>query len=206
MRGTWPSVSSPASFEVLLAVSQRLEDDFIDEDMSELQMGDRNVTNRTVTVRGRHRDRAVVLQYADFYSAAINPLAPAVFERNVLELFVSAPRLTFEGTCRSRSVWDKFLRLLGAGGLEGDAPLFEVCRVDATDQGNPASLRHRPFADRLQQMAQRPGCRRVTMQAGAGVGPLVMWDGHGTSPDAVVAWLDQTVLLAASLDERATPA
>ena len=195
----WPEMSSSATFEVLHAVSRSLEDDFIDEDMSELQMGKQNVTNRMVTVRGRHRGRAVVLQYADFHSETINPLAPAIFERNVLELFVAQPRVTFEGTCRDRSPWDKFLRLFGAGGLKGDTAVFDACRVDATDQGNTACLNHRPFADLLQQVAQSPSCMRVKMQAGAGVGPLLRWTGR-TSPEAVLASLDQAVRLAATLD------
>jgi hypothetical protein len=193
-------MSSPASFEVLHAVSQRLADDFIDEDMSEIQMGNREVMNRTVTVRGRHRDRGVVLQYSDFFSEVIDPLKPAIYERNVLELFVTQPRITFEGTCRDRTLWDKLARFFGGGGLKGDADVFDACRIDATDAGNVACLMHRPFSDLLQQMAQRPGCRRVKMQAGAGVGPVLSFYSRATNPDAIMTWLDQGAALAATLD------
>ena len=199
MRVRISQLSSPASFEVLHAVSRRLEDDFIDEDMTEVETERQTVTNRVVTVRGRHRGRAVVLQYSDFYSEAISPLTRATFERQVLELFVAQPRITFEGTCRSRSPRDRILRLFGGGGLKGDGPVFEVCRIDATGEGNPSCMQHRPFAALLQQMALEPSCLRVKLQAGAGVGPLLRWAGTG-SPEAVITSLDQAVSLAESLD------
>jgi hypothetical protein len=191
-------MSSAIVFEVLHEVCKRLDDDFIDEDMSEIDMGRHQVTNRSITVRGRHRGRAVVLQYADYWSEAISPLLPPVYERNILEVFVAQPRVSFEGTCRARGAMDKVGRWFGRGGLKGEHRVFESTRIDPTEPSSTACLVHPAFGDALERIATSDHCRRVKLQAGSGVGLFLGWQ-HLSSQD-VIGWVDRMHLLAATLD------
>lgn len=193
-------MSSPASFDVLHEVSKGLADDFIDEDQSQIEIGRQSVTNRTVTVRGRYRDRSLVIQYADFWSESISAVAPAAFERNVLEIFVAQSRVTFDGTCKERGVFDKIARWFGGGGLKGDHAVFERTRIDADGTRNMACLLYAPFADALAEMGEDPACLRVKLQAGSGAGPLLDWRGERSSPAEVFAWIDRTIGMIATLD------
>lgn len=198
MRG----VSSPRSFEVLLAVSRELDDDFIDEDISDVQRAseDRTVSNRTITVRGKRRGRAVVLCYQDYYSNNIDPRAPSIYEHQVLEVFAAQPSVSFEGACRRRGGLDRAARWVGLGGATGPHPIFERLRIDAEAEGNDASFHQPGFPGALESLVLRPEVKRVLLQAGTGLCAVVGWSGHGSSPEHTLALVDEVCGVAATLD------
>ena len=150
-------MSSARSFEVLLAVSRLLEDDFIDEDICDVQEQDgrntQTVSNRTITVRGKREGTPVVLCYQDYYSTNVSPRALPSYEHNVLEVFVAQPRVTFEGTVRMRAWHDRLLFWIGAGGSKGPHPIFSRLRVDAEGVSSPACFDHPGFAPALEALA-----------------------------------------------------
>lgn len=195
-------MSSPASFEVLLEVSRALDDGFIDEDIAEIHKGNRNppVSNRTITVRGKRRGRGLVLTYQDYYSTSISPRVPALYEREILEVFAAQPRLSFEGTCRRRSRLDRLARVFGAGGSKGSHAIFERLRLDAEGAAGEASFHQPGFAAALEQLARRRDVQRVLLQAEAGLTAVVRWSGRGSSAAFVLGLVEAVVGVAATLD------
>jgi hypothetical protein len=196
-------MSSPVSFEVLLAVSRQLEDDFIDEDIMLVEpakgRGAETPSNRTITVRGRREGQALVLCYQDYYSTNSNPVAPAVYERNVLEVFVAQPKISFEGVCQRRGVLDKVARWFGGGGLRGPHPIFERMRLDQEEAGGSELFECAAFCDGLERIASAYDTKRVLLQAGSGLTAVTHWVAQGSSPEAVLALVDDIRAVTATL-------
>lgn len=185
-------MSSPRSFEVLLAVSRLLEDDFIDEDISQVDRAgeDQPVTNRTVTVRGKREGTPLVLCYQDLYSTNFNPRAIQTYEANVLEIFVAQPRVTFEGTIAPRGRIGRWLFFFGVGGSKGPHPIFSRLRVDAEGESSPACFDVPGFAGGIEGMLRRPDVLRVQLQAQSGIAAVTkMFPGHAT-PQQVIGMVD----------------
>lgn len=194
-------MSSSASFELLYELSKQLEDGLIDEDVQDMTEGrsNRHVMNRVITTRGRHRGRGVVVQYADYYSESFDSLSMSGHEVRVIEMFVAQPRVTFEGKCTARGLMGKLARLVGSGGLNGPHPLFDRCWVSQADGGNATCLSNAGFADTLVELAHQDACKRINLQAGGGLAPILQY-GQAWSSGAAMHWLNQTVDAAETLD------
>jgi hypothetical protein len=197
-------MSSPASFEVLLAVSRELDDDFIDEDINDIEQGgrehSRSLSNRVITVRGKRHGQALVLSYQDYYSASFNPRSLPIYERNVLEVFAAQPKVSFEGRCKRRGLLDKLARMFGGGGITGPHPLFESLRLDAEGEPNLANFHQPGFPAALEQLTRRYDVERVLLQAGAGLSAVVHWSGQRSTAAEVLELVDQVRAVTATLD------
>ena len=196
-------MSSPAAFEHLLAVSRMLQDDFIDEDISDVQQGSgsasRTVSNRTITVRGKLRGRALVISYQDLYTTSFSATAPALYEANILEIFAAQPHVSFEGTCRQRNLLDKIGRFFGAGGNKGSHPIFSRMRVDV-EEGTGQCLKWVEFPKALEKLALLPVVRRVNLQRGSGLAAIVPWHAAHSSADFVMSIVEEVCRAASTLD------
>lgn len=197
------AMASPTAFEVLLAASRELDDDFIDEDMSEINLqGNDNhvVLNRTITVRGKRHGQGVVMQYQDYYSTSTNPRRIPIYEREVLEVFVAQTKVSFEGTCRQRGWLDKLLRVVGAGGAKGSHAIFETLRLDAEAERQEANFHQPGFATALERLTLRPSVKRVLLQAGTGLTAVTRWSSSRSSASVVLELVDRVRDVAISLD------
>lgn len=196
-------MSSSASFEVLLETSRQLEDDFIDEDIQEMQEGGgrntRTVMNRMITVRGKRQGQPIVLSYADFYSTSFSPTAIPVYERRVLEVFVAQPKITFEGTCRERGMLDNVARWFGAGGTKGPHPIFSRMRMDAERGCDADNFQERPFGDALEALARRAAVKRVLLMAGSGLTAVTSFVAQGATAESVLRLVDDVRAVTATL-------
>ena len=196
-------MSSAASFEVLLAVSRQLQDDFIDEDIQEMQEGSgrnsRTVLNRMITVRGKRQGQPIVLSYADFYSTSFSPTAIPVYERRVLEIFVAQPKVTFEGTCRERGAIDNVARWFGGGGTKGPHPIFTRMRMDAEPGCTPDNFEDRAFGDALEALASRHEVKRVQLLAGSGLTAITSFSAEAATPESVLRLVDDVRAVTATL-------
>lgn len=195
-------MSSPRSFEILLAVSRMLEDELIDEDISDVTEGDNSqtVSNRTITVRGKRQGTPVVLCYQDLYSTNFNPRARPSYERNVLEIFVAQPRVTFEGTLRPCGWHDRMLRWIRVGANRGPHPIFSRLHVTSDDdESSPACFDHPGFAEAVEAMVLRPEVLRVQLQLGSGITVVTRLHPGHSSPPQVMHMLDEVRTVAAVL-------
>jgi hypothetical protein len=196
------AMASPTSFAVLLAASRELDDDFIDEDMSEIDLhGDHDhvVLNRTVTVRGKRNGQAIVMQYQDYYSTSINPRRIPIYEREVLEVFVAQTKVSFEGTCRQRGWLDKLLRVFGAGGAKGSHAIFETLRLDAEAESRETNFHQPGFPTALERLTLCPTVKRVLLQADTGLTAVARWSPR-FSASLVLELVDRVRAVAISLD------
>lgn len=160
----------PVLYDVMLQLSRSLTDEYIDERQEEVEIyhGNRRrlVTNHTVFVRGATGGRALVVSYHDYYFLDLHSQA---YLRDILEVFVAADHLGFEGECRRRGVLDRIARWFGGGGLRGPHSVFDACRVDQAEACPLVDFERPEFAARLQAMSGRDDCVKVQLQARTGV-------------------------------------
>lgn len=197
-------MSSSASFDHLLAVSRLLEDDFIDEDIQDIQRGSgsnaRKITNRMITVRGKHHGRPLVLSYQDYYTTNFNPNAPEAYELNILEVFATQRHVSFEGRIRQRNVFDKIGRWFGMGGTKGQHPIFSRMRVDV-EEGSAECFGWVDFPPALEKLALRHDVGRVTLQVGSGLTAIASWNADRSSAQYVMELVDEVCAVAGTLDQ-----
>ncbi|MCA9694568.1 MAG: hypothetical protein R3A51_02695 [Nannocystaceae bacterium] len=189
---------SNRAFEVLLEVSRALEDDFIDEDHSEVSIGAgehaHEVPNRTITVRGRREGQAILIFFQDYHEESFSAVSFKSFERDILEIFVAQPRVAFEGRCRHRALWDRLASLVGRGGLSGAHALYERHRVDG--EGPPLEGR---FADALVDLMGLGLVRRIVLQAASGLTLVLHWRGE-TDANHLLGVIDRVRAAASTLE------
>jgi len=194
---------SVAAFNTLLEVSRLLEDDFIDEDISEVEMGGgdstHTVSNRTVTVRGEREGQPLVLSYQDYYSTNFNPHAASIYEHSILEMFIAQPKVCFEGTCKRRGFFGRLARWFGRGGARGPHPIFDRLRLDSDGPANVANFHDESFPDALEKLMLRPDVKRILLQAGGGLSAVVVWQVPSPSADFVLALIDEVRSVANTL-------
>ncbi len=94
--------------------SQKLDEDFFDEDQSEIDIGSgdgsRTVSNHVVTVRGKLEGQGLVLMYHDYHVEGFQ--VPTV-RRHLFDVFVVDKSVKFDGKIKTAGFLDKMLRAIG---------------------------------------------------------------------------------------------
>lgn len=126
-----------AAFEVLYEWSKTLQDDHIDEDQQEIEQNNRTVTSRSITVRGRRDDVAIVVHYDDLYNTSSFTSRVPVYKPHILEFFRTDNHIPFSGELKRKGLWQK---LFGGGLKPNNHQLFQKYMLVAEERNADLSL------------------------------------------------------------------
>lgn len=190
---------SASIYETMLAFSRTLTDEHIDERQEAVTVtvgkNQKSIMNYNVHVRGELDGRALVVSYHDYYFVNMRS---SEHLRDILEVFVAADHLCFEGECRQRDVLDWVARWFGGGGIRGSHSLFHSRRVDQAEPGPLSDFERPEFAARLEALSGRPDCIKVQLQARTGINAVFRGHNLRGGLPRVQAQVLECVALAAS--------
>ncbi len=186
-------------YEVMLALSRSIDQAHINDSTTLVDIlngrSQWQVMNRVVTVRGSLDGRPLVISHHDYYFLS-SSVYYADYIRNILEIFVAEPRMSFEGECRRRRALDVCARWFGWGGIRGAASVFRTRRIDGVASPGRDELENPEFCRRLEELSGDETCVKVQLLRDAGITALFRSASVTGSLDGLRVLVSQCIALA----------